>query len=275
VIARSTRAALAFACSLAGCFNPDVQEGQFRCSPDDTRCPSGFACDPCTNLCRSPEHVCQGGSVDLSTSLDGATRDLARADSSTVIDLAMRDQSTANDMATAMDDMPMTLPDLTMAPDLAIAPDLSIAPDLVILADLTQFPDMVCADNGAACNGKSCGTAVNNCGNTVSCGSCPLGQVCNGNQCVQCNVDGDCTTGTPWCNNHQCVQCNNDNQCKDGGWGDTCSNGVCLCTVNLKDCANPRAPNCVAAFMNVGVCECSNQNLICPNGQTCINGGCQ
>jgi hypothetical protein len=30
-----------------------------------------------------------------------------------------------------------------------------------------------CTDNGAACTGRICGSAVNNCGQHVSCGTCP------------------------------------------------------------------------------------------------------
>ena len=37
------------------------------------------------------------------------------------------------------------------------------------------------------CNGKTCGSATNNCGQTVNCGACGAGSSCLSNKCVQCN----------------------------------------------------------------------------------------
>jgi hypothetical protein len=44
-----------------------------------------------------------------------------------------------------------------------------------------------CTDDGSACTGQVCGTAVNNCGQTVSCGSCGINQKCCIDSCVCAN----------------------------------------------------------------------------------------
>jgi hypothetical protein len=42
-----------------------------------------------------------------------------------------------------------------------------------------------CIDNHTACSGMTCGMAVNNCGQPVSCGTCPMGtRCCSGSFCV-------------------------------------------------------------------------------------------
>lgn len=44
-----------------------------------------------------------------------------------------------------------------------------------------------CTDDGSACAGQVCGSAVNNCGQTVSCGSCGMNQKCCLDSCVCAN----------------------------------------------------------------------------------------
>ncbi len=52
---------------VAGCSEPVFLDGQFSCSQADPRCPPGFACDPCTLLCRPPGAPCN----DLAAVFDG------------------------------------------------------------------------------------------------------------------------------------------------------------------------------------------------------------
>jgi hypothetical protein len=47
-------------------------------------------------------------------------------------------------------------------------------------------------NNAATCSGKSCGSATNNCGQSISCGTCSSGQSCVNNVCISP------PTGKPW-----------------------------------------------------------------------------
>jgi hypothetical protein len=47
-----------------GCYDPGLSEGQYRCTAADPRCPSDYACDPCTRLCLRPEHLCTAAHAD-------------------------------------------------------------------------------------------------------------------------------------------------------------------------------------------------------------------
>ena len=48
----------------AGCYDPSLGEGQYRCTAADPRCPESFACDPCSHLCLHPEHLCTAAHAD-------------------------------------------------------------------------------------------------------------------------------------------------------------------------------------------------------------------
>src|SRR6185436_6445055 len=49
--------ALLLALLAAGCYHPDIGDGQYTCGAGDARCPTGFVCDPCAR-CVRPGREC-------------------------------------------------------------------------------------------------------------------------------------------------------------------------------------------------------------------------
>jgi hypothetical protein len=114
------------------------------------------------------------------------------------------------------------------------------------------------------CSGKECGD--NGCGGTCPPG-CSGGQMCVGNQCVDCQNDAQCASlnGSDGCVEGYCDagSCKTRNapstkSCRGSG---TCRSGSC-CT---PDCTN----KCGVANGCGGTCPTT-----CPGGMTCSNGAC-
>jgi hypothetical protein len=93
-----------------------------------------------------------------------------------------------------------------------------------------------CSDNGAACQGKNCDDVTNNCGKTVSCGTCTgTGQTCGGGTPSQPNVCG-CT---PNCADKACGAPN--------GCGGFCPNETCSAPLTCGGGTTPNACGCLTA----------------------------
>jgi hypothetical protein len=108
---------------------------------------------------------------------------------------------------------------------------------------------MACA--GTDAGALVCGSAVDNCGNTVNCGSCPAGQVCNatGTACEP-NPCGIGPLNTTQCilmaQNATCYSCANTNGCLDPAQlGGTCE--TTTGTVNPFTGTLPDGRSCTAA----------------------------
>ncbi len=98
---------------------------------------------------------------------------------------------------------------------------------------------------------------------------CDSGEACNSlGQCVQCQVDSDCSPGV--CLNGVCVDCRSDAHCDDGNLcngQETCVSNVCQAGDSV-DCSNLNGP------CRLGVCSeafgCIPENF--PNGTACDDG---
>ena len=136
-----------------------------------------------------------------------------------------------------------------------------------------------CVDNGAACLGKNCGSAVNNCGQTVSCGVCggvqntcaagirADGTSAGAGQCGCVEVGNPCAgkqCGTAVTNCGRTIQCAN-----------TCPGGTCGTSgagPNACGCAPDNVASCLGTLCGQRTNNCG-QTVTCPN--TCATGtGC-
>jgi hypothetical protein len=126
--------------------------------------------------------------------------------------------------------------------------------------------ECVCkADNVAACAGRECGAATNNCDQTVNCGplngGCPQGKVCNASGA--CAYDaGTCALGDRTCGATGVLKrCNGDTcNCWRTVSGGTVCGGVVECTSPCStdaDCA-PFGPR--SACVDVEGCQCTSTN---------------
>ena len=104
--------------------------------------------------------------------------------------------------------------------------------------------ECACApDNVAACGGRECGSAVNICGQTISCGTCPSGETCNAAGACEgptvatctasiCGEVSTCATGcicaTSISGEGVCVQIGHPGLCAGTCTSDAdCDGGVC------------------------------------------------
>ncbi len=127
----------------------------------------------------------------------------------------------------------------------------------------------LCSDEGASCGTL---TVTDNCGarRTITCGSCPSGDVCTANACCTpqsdsafCSAQGaQCgsVTGTDNCGQSRTVSCGS---CSNG---ETCSGNQCICPT----------PSCGSAQCGTVSNSCgSTKNCgSCSNGETCSNNQC-
>lgn len=107
-------------------------------------------------------------------------------------------------------------------------------------------------DNAAACVGKQCGDASNNCGAIVSCGSCDTGKTCQGGACVSHCV--------PNCTAKQCGSDGCGGSCGSCSGSQICQDGTCC------------APNCTSK--SCGNDGCGGSCGTCSDGAACVAGMC-
>ena len=143
---------------------------------------------------------------------------------------------------------------------------------------------------GKECIAKTCTTGCDDKN------PCPTGQVCNNatHGCVQCNMDNDCSGGTPHCApNNICVGCVTDDHCGAGmvchsagcvsgcsGAHPVCPNGevcavqsgACVGCISDGDCKNSGTPRCDVTSNTCVTCLPANDN--CPSGQYCVVESC-
>jgi hypothetical protein len=130
-------------------------------------------------------------------------------------------------------------------------------------------------DNAAACAGRECGTATNNCGQTVSCGplngACPQGKVCGASG--TCGYDaGTCRQGDKTCG-AKGIQF----PCNEGTSSRPCfcwrtSSGGTICGANVE-CGETCSTDadCTAfgpgsACVDIEDCQCSSN----PSPRVCV-----
>jgi hypothetical protein len=113
-------------------------------------------------------------------------------------------------------------------------------------------PDCV-PDKTTACAGRECGNAVNNCDQTISCGSCADNESCQGGDCI---CDPDCAANA--CGDDGC-----GGSCGTCADNETCEGGNCVCAAGFLDCGS----GCIA-----GDC-CGDSD--CRNGRACQGNQCK
>jgi hypothetical protein len=90
-----------------------------------------------------------------------------------------------------------------------------------------------------ACGARVCGTATDDCGNTVQCGSCAAGFACGGGQC--CSTCPRLVLGSS-CGVRQ-NSCGQNITCTSCPTNSTCSGGRCACRQGYKDCGGVCRPS--------------------------------
>lgn len=146
-------------------------------------------------------------------------------------------------------------------------------------------------DNAAACAGRQCGPATNNCGQAVACGDCPAGQICVGAACgVFCAAAaGDfCPAGSaaPDCCAAGCTDTRTD-AANCGACGAACpADQVCFgsacgvaCPADPNGVCRPGAATpdwCATGCTNVGTdpVNCGRCGTVCPADLVCFAGRC-
>lgn len=106
-------------------------------------------------------------------------------------------------------------------------------------------------DNAAACAGRACGAATNNCGQTVACG-----EVCNADQV--CANDGCCDFF------------GGEEEGEENFRDRTCGAGCCRGTAFQNQCDVSEGRCCYVD----GVCGAPGNEFCCPSDQYCPSGTC-
>ena len=158
----------------------------------------------------------------------------------------------------------------------------ALAPSCVQCTNAAQCPASGNPCLSTTCAGDTCsfapvaaGTACGNGGTCNGAGLCfvcqPGSKVCNGNQLLTCNQNGQydvasCQGGTPVCNgaNPACVQCTTAAQCPAGN--NPCA--VAACTNNVCGFT----PKAAGTACNGGTCDGSGQCNACTPGTKICNG---
>src|SRR5262249_7574227 len=107
---------LALVVLLAGCFSPQIDDGQFACA--DNQCPSGFTCAMCDLRCwRDPDHQCRVEPPD------GAVPVTVDAPPPPPVDAAVPDVPIMEPDAPSPPDAPIATLDAPLPPDGAVEID--------------------------------------------------------------------------------------------------------------------------------------------------------
>ncbi|MCE9625350.1 MAG: ice-binding family protein, partial [Deltaproteobacteria bacterium] len=168
----------------------------------------------------------------------------------------------------------------------------------------------LCDDGNACTTPDTCSGGV--CSGTLDCGdgqvctvdSCLDGQCVHDTSSCQCVVPSDCEDNNPCtdntCLNSACVVTNNTNSCDDGlfcNGADACSGGICqhlgdpcsdgqacndICNEVANDCLSLSGTICGAAdacnitniCSSAGVCEQSNNPIVCDDLNICTDDRC-
>jgi hypothetical protein len=220
----AARAALFFvAIAAAGCFSPQLGDGDVACGVGDS-CPPAYRCNTTLGRCfrqasTADEHdlAMNDQSVDIPTDLAGATGDLALAD-----------------LAHPIEHVDMASRDLATPP----SPDMT---------NPSCSPTQSCNDNNCSCNGGGCCSF--SCSNNTKCAI-----TCNGGSNCSGTVDNK-ATATINCNDSTCeYTCNNNSTCQVSCGG---SAGSCLLKCNQS--ATCMLTGCAGAPTE----KCADGTLVC------------
>ncbi len=127
-----------------------------------------------------------------------------------------------------------------------------------------------CVPTTCASLGKNCGSWSNNCGGTISCGSCASGQTCSNGQCSTACVPTTCASLGYNCGTAS-DGCGGTLSCGSCSSGKICSNNNCTAVCAPKTCADLGDYKCglwsdgCGQTINCGVCD---------DGKACSNGKC-
>jgi hypothetical protein len=127
-------------------------------------------------------------------------------------------------------------------------------------------------DNAAACAGRVCGSAVNNCGDVVPCGSaCPQGQVCSASGACEYER-GTCRFGDKTCGGVT-VSCNEDNNpdtppcfCWRTASGGTVCGGAVQCGNSCTTDSDCTAFGPRSVCVDIENCQCTQD----PSPRACV-----
>jgi hypothetical protein len=123
-------------------------------------------------------------------------------------------------------------------------------------------------DNTAACAGKQCGAAVNNCGQTVQSPNTCGANTCVGNSCSACIPNNSAACAGKACGS-AVNNCGQTVQCPNTCGANACVGNSCLCIPNnVAACA---AKQCGTTVNNCG------QPVQCPNtcgANACVGNSC-
>lgn len=127
----------------------------------------------------------------------------------------------------------------------------------------------------------------NDCTGCLQNSDCLSGQLCYQKQCVDCYLDTQCSSPTPYCVNNKCIQCQTDSNCP---LGTHCSSGFCAsgclsdanCPTGQPHCYNnlcvacSQGSHCSAPtpYCVNNVCVQCTLDSQCLSGQICSNGAC-
>ena len=148
---------------------------------------------------------------------------------------------------------------------------------------------------------QTCGTAPDNCGGTLNCGTCTSPQTCGGggtaNACgctpaTTCPAGENCGSAPDGCGGTiNCGTCTLPQMCGGGGTANVCGMGVCVpkttCPAGENcgtandgcggtiNCGNCTAPQTCGGAGTVNVCGCTSA-MTCPAGDNCgsVPDGC-
>jgi len=165
--------------------------------------------------------------------------------------------------------------------------------------------EAACVPKTCADLGKQCGSWPDNCGGTVKCPDCGVGETCSNGQCgsscvFNCSSSIGCSNSVPGnsynngancCGTGLCYECNagyawDGSACQviGSGCSDECANGAKQCSgANAQTCGNYDGDSCLEWGNNI-VCADSCSNGVCvgnnpcdacdPTWQTCVSGSC-
>lgn len=250
--------------------------GQVSCScPASEECVQGACCKPDTAraVCDAAEAEC-GVVVDPKCGLD-ANCGLCGAD------------QTCDDLQCVCDPSKCEAHESCDAASETCKCDSSKCPDGqactnagVCSCDSSQCPSGktcnsqgMCAcpqSNTSACAGNTCGTALNSCGDTVTCGTCSGSRTCEAGQCVCNESDEDACEGIE-CGSTQNA-CGESINCGACGTNEMCSGGQCVCNESATAACARLEYECGPALNICG------DSITCPTpcgaDQTCSGNQC-
>lgn len=114
-------------------------------------------------------------------------------------------------------------------------------------------------DNSNPCDGKQCGTVVNSCGQSISCGACVAPATCQNGRCAPC---------VPDCTGKRCGPNNCGGSCGTCIAPETCLDGICGCVPNCTD------KTCGPDGCGDSCGTCTTRGDVCREDGQCVGAAC-